>query len=72
MADNFGMPSLDIVIDDGAENDMDVDGSENVDHVQLERLRIRHDRLWESLVRPYFVMNADGESLSLIGSYIDR
>lgn len=68
MAESFGLPSLDVVIDDSSEENT----GQNIDIVQLERLQIRDDRRWESLVRPYFIMNADGESLTLIGSYIDR
>lgn len=73
MFNNFGLPSLDIALD----TDNDNGNHANFDHennfqMQLERLRIRDDRRWESLVRPYFVMNADGFSLTMIGSYLNR
>lgn len=84
MADNFGIPSLNIVVKDANQDDnddtnfMQVD-NDHVDYVQLDRLQIRQDGEWKSLVRPYFIVNAPNTKslssnipLSLIGAYINR
>ena len=74
MADDFGLASLNIV--SNTNQQQAIENASNVEDlaafIQLDRLQLREERRWEKLLRPYFVVNADGGTLSFIGTYIDR
>ena len=74
MADDFGLSSLNIVHDPDRETasaNMS-DQEQQFDHIYLDRFHIREDRKWENMLRPYIVINADGETISFIGAYLNR
>lgn len=61
MASDFGMSSLSLPETD-----------QTVANLSLDRFRIRDDRRWETFLRPYVVLNADGKSVNMLGVYLSR
>jgi E3 ubiquitin-protein ligase RNF213 len=68
MANDFGLPSM-RVIDDSKDSN-DTKSSNN--QIAIHRLELDPARRWENMIHPFLIVNADGETLTLLGTYYQR
>lgn len=66
MAEDFGLPSLNIASD----SDVYTVTNENRLEVRMDRLELA--RKWESMTHPYIIFNHDKQSFTFMGIYLDR